>query len=274
MKTLLKYIVLVCLAAVLVLGVAWASHKADFEVCTAIDIEIINADSTSFVTQQGILGEMNRLGLKAVGLPMGKIDTDRIENLLRESVYLESAECVKCSNNHLVVRVKQIVPVLRVFDGNSSYYMNKEGKRMESNPNFLADVPVVQGNFSKQFPPTRLLPLVEHVDADPMLRQLVTMISVRDSNNIFIIPSIYGHVVNVGPPNNLESKFNRLTAFYRKVMPYKGYNYYDTISVKWNHQVVGTKRHKKVKVVILPDSTDVVDDGPTLQSLQGDGTTN
>jgi len=268
-KRLIRYIVLIVLTALLVLGISWAAGKAQREVCTAIDVEVLNADSTSFVTPEGILSEMNRMGLKAVGLPVSKINTDFIENKLRESVYLESAECVIAANNHLIIRVKQIVPVLRVFDGNSSYYMNSDGKRMVSSPNFIADVPVVQGKFTQAFPATRLLPLVEYINADPTLKELVTMISVRDSNNVFIIPAISGHVVNLGTPTNFESKFKRLTAFYKKVLPYKGYSYYDTISVKWNHQVVGTKRLKKVKEAYVPDSTDLQnDDDFDLETLK------
>lgn len=275
MKRLIRYIVLIVLTTLLAMGISWSAGKAEREVCTAIDVEVLNADSTSFVTPQGILSEMNRMGLKAVGMPVGKINTDFIESKLMESAYLESAECVLTANNHLVIRVKQIIPVLRVFDGNTSYYMNREGKHMASSTSFIADVPVVQGKFTQDFPATRLLPLVEYINSDPTLKELVTMISVRDSNNVFIVPAFSGHVVNMGPPTGFESKFKRLTAFYKNVLPYKGYSYYDTISVKWDHQVVGTKRTKKVKEEFVPDTTSLNDDdGPDLQTLQGDGTVN
>ena len=33
--------------------------------------------------------------------------------------------------------------------------------------------------------------------------------------------------------------------FYREVLPVKGWNYYDTISVKWRGRVVATRREKK-----------------------------
>ena len=268
MKRLIKNIVLIALAALLVWGIAWASGKAHNEVCNGVDIEVINVDSTSFVTPEGIKAEMARMGIKAVGVPIGQIDVDHIENRLRESEYLESAECVLSANNRLIIRVKQIVPVLRVYDDSTSYYMNRHGKHMAASISFHADVPVVQGHFSNAYPATRLLPLVEHINSDPTLKALVTMISVTDSNNIFIVPSIRGHVVNLGPVNNLDSKFARLKEFYKNVLPHTGYEYYDTISVKWNHQVVGTKRHKAVKIEIELDSTDY--DDPTVLSELND----
>lgn len=281
MKRLAQYIVLLLLTALLAWGMWWAQGMADKELCTDIDVEVVNADSTVFVTPQGIKAELKKLGVRVIGKPMAQINAHDIEEKLHRSEYLESAECVKTANNHLLIKVRQLVPVLRVFDqDNVSYYMNRNGKRMSAITNYRADVPVVQGNFSDRFPATRLLPLVEYVESDSLLSSLVTMYSVRDSNNIFITPSIYGHVVNMGSLDNYQNKFKKLCAFYKNVLPHKGWEYYDTISVKWDYQVVGTRRHKKVHVAMQLDSTDMEsdadlatiklsDDNPSLVKAEG-----
>ena len=56
----------------------------------------------------------------------------------------------------------------------------------------------------------------------------------------------------------IENKFNRIKTFYKEVMPVKGWNYYDTISVKWRGQVVTTRRDKQKVLVHLTqaDSAD------------------
>ena len=46
---------------------------------------------------------------------------------------------------------------------------------------------------------------------------------------------------------------------YRKVMPAKGWNTYDTISVKWSHQVVATRRYIQQRA---EDTYDPDDDEP------------
>jgi hypothetical protein len=89
--------------------------------------------------------------------------------------------------------------------------------------------------------------MIKHVEQDSSLRALVTMYYMRDSNNIFIVPSIKGHVVNMGNCEGYEGKFKKLQLFYNKVMPVKGWMHYDTISVKWDYQVVATKRDKTVE---------------------------
>ena len=257
------------MAALLLWGIFWARGKAADELCQRVEVTIDNADSTQFVTPQGVIAELARLGFRVVGKPMWQIDASRIEQALLRSDYLEKAECVKATGGVLIIRASQLVPVLRVFDGDQSYYINASGKRMMATANYHADVPVAQGHFTDRYPATRLLPMVQYVESDSLLRSLVTLYTMRDSDNIFITPAIYGHVVNMGDATNFEAKFRKLKLFYRKVMPAKGWENYDTISVKWDHQVVATRRHKAVKVEMTYDSA-YDEPEPDLQTIAVD----
>ena len=60
--------------------------------------------------------------------------------------------------------------------------------------------------------------------------------------------------------------FAKLKLFYREVMPKRGWNTYDTISVKWNHQVVATRR---TKAVVKPLDYDPEDDeqAPDIETI-------
>jgi cell division protein FtsQ len=244
------------LAIGLATGILWARGKSHDELCTSVVVEVVNADSTSFVTPKGVLNDLKSQGVKLVGKRMGDINASDLEEVLRQSPYLENADIVKCQDGRVLIRVSQLVPVLRVFDGTESYYVNRAGKRMMATPNYHCDVPVVQGHFSRAYPVTRILPLVDYVEKDSLLHSLVTMYCVRDTNNIIIVPNISGHVVNIGNAQGFENKFAKLRLFYDQVMPKRGWNTYDTISVKWSHQVVATRRVKAVQQVIEEDPED------------------
>lgn len=260
MKLIVRTILLLILTALLVAGMLWARGKSRDTVCKRIDIEVVNDDSTSFVTRNGIEQELNQRGLMPTGKPIWQANCEVIERELSKWEYIEAVQCYKDETLGVVyVRVQQIVPVMRVFDGTASYYINRNGKRMTANDAFRADVPVVEGRFTSKFPPTRLLPMIEYVESDSLLHSLVTMYSVADSNNIYIVPGICGHVVNMGTPDGFKQKFRKLLLFYRKVMPKMGWSTYDTISVKWDHQVVATRRVKKEYTV---DTYDPNDDEP------------
>ncbi len=266
MKRLIQNSILILLAVALTVGVVWARNKSRGELCTHVEVEVINADSTSFVTPQGVLSDLKGQGISVVGKRMGDIDASDIEEALRISPYLESADIVKCQDGRLLIRVSQLVPVFRVFDGDNSYYVNRAGKHMAATNYYHSDVPVVQGHFTRKYPPTRLLPLIDYVEKDSLLRSLVSMYVVRDTNNILIVPTLSGHVVNMGNASGFENKFAKLRLFYEKVMPKKGWNTYDTISVKWNHQVVATRRVKAVEQVIEYNPEDD-EQAPDIQTM-------
>ena len=254
------------LAVALTTGIVWARNKSLGELCTDVVVEVVNADSTSFVTPQGVLSDLKGQGINVVGKRMRDIDASDIEEALRLSPYLENADIVKCQDGRLLIRVSQLVPVFRVFDGESSYYVNRAGKRMSATSYYHSDVPVVQGHFNRNYPSTRLLPLIDYVEKDSMLRSLVTMYIVRDTNNIIIVPSISGHVVNIGNATDFQNKFAKLKLFYDEVMPKRGWNTFDTISVKWNHQVVATRRAKAVEQIIEYDPEDD-EQAPDIQTM-------
>ena len=241
-----RYIIIIILASLLLWGVLWAKGRTEGEKCVKVDIRIENNDSTSFVNAEGVLQYLNQCHLRLIGVPMKDISTVAVEEALARSPYLEYGECVKGADGVLLVKVKQLVPVMRVMDGDNAYYVNRDGKQMPVSTDFTSDVMIVKGHFTAQYPPKRLLPLIDYVQSDSVINALVGMIEFRDSNNIYIVPNIMGHVVNFGNVDNIENKFKKLLLFYRKVMPEKGWNTYDTISVKWRYQVVGNLRHKKV----------------------------
>lgn len=253
MKRLIQNTILLLLAVALASGILWARNKSRGEVCTNVEVEVVNVDSTSFVTPEGVLSDLKGQGITLVGKRMGDIDASDIEEALKLSPYLENADIVKGQNGHLLIRVYQLVPVIRVFDGDESYYVNRAGKHMAATSYYHSDVPVVQGHFTRKYPATRLLPLIEYVESDSLLRSMVTMYCMRDTNNILIIPVFSGHVVNIGQATDFENKFEKLKLFYRKVLPKKGWQTYDTISVKWDHQVVATRRIKAVEPTIEYD---------------------
>jgi len=256
LKSLVRNIILLVLTACLAAGIAWSRHKAGGEVCTSVDVQIVNADSTSFVTPGGVLAELNKLGIVIVGKRMADINSSEIEEKLARSSYLEDVDCVKMQDGKFMIRATQLIPVLRVFDGDESYYINKQGKRMTAIASYHADVPVAQGHFTREYPATRLLPMVLYAEQDSLLHSLVSMYSMRDTNNILMVPDIYGHVVNMGNAQDYENKFAKLKQFYSEVLPHKGWDTYDTISVKWHHQVVATRRVKAVAKVMEYDPED------------------
>lgn len=243
-KKILGWVILVVLMAYVVAAAIWAHAEASKNACTGIDIHIVEGYTTDSVSRKGIMEEINRYPEKIVGAQIPTINTRKLEQYLQSFPQFEDIVCTFSTTGRLNVKVTPMVPELRIFEDSASYYINKEGKRMASKASFFVDVPVVRGKFTNKFKPADVLPVTRFISSDPFLRNLVGMVEAKDADNIILVPRIHGHVINFGDTNRLSEKRQALLAVYKKVMPYKGWEEYDTISLKFKGQVVATRRNK------------------------------
>lgn len=271
-NTILKWLLLILLMGYTTWITVWANQEADRHKCTGIIIKVLGTDNPKILerTKSGIETELSRYPEQIMGTPVHNLDTRKIEKYLSSISNFERVDCMINSDNHLLVEARPLEPVMRVFDAGQSYYINREGKKIEAKAEFFTDVPVVCGNFSKQFSPKNVLPLVKYIDTDPRLANLVGMIVARDDRNLILVPRIKGHVVNFGDTTRMQEKSNNLFLFYRKVMPHKGWMEYDTISVKFRNQIVATRRNKTIQQH-SEDYTEEIDlEEHTLPDISGE----
>ena len=245
MNKIVRIIISVILAAWLVASLALTAAWSNNRRCAGIAIEV--NDTARFVTAQEIARDLSTLGFTGRGRLLKDINTDSIERFLLSNDKIESVDVVKLTSDSILISITPMVPVARIFDNlaDESYYINRTGKHIKADARYHINLPIVVGNFpDTTFTPLHLLPLIDYISADSLWNNFVTMIKVDSPTDIYIVPSIRGHVINLGEPADFDSKFSRLTTFYRKVMPIKGWQYYDTLSLKWGGQIVATRRQK------------------------------
>ncbi len=245
-KTVMKWGVLTALLAYVVCMGAWARSRADEVRCPGIIVSTVGSSPhMDSVTRAGVLDEMARYPKPINGVPATRLDVAAVERYLSRLNNLEDVECAITSDGHLLIEVEPMIPEIRVFTSTGdSYYINKDGKRMDAKVEFYADVPVVYGDFTKAFPAKSVLPVTRFISSDPDMNAIVSAVVARDPDNIILIPRISGHVINFGDTTRLDRKRAALLTAYRQVMPYRGWNVYDTISVKFRDQIVATRRDK------------------------------
>lgn len=239
------------------------------ELCTGLVIEVRGDAARGFVTSREIARELQGLPERAKGMKLADINTAQIIDRLNKIDKIENVEALRMSSGRIYISVTPLVPVARIFDGSDSYYINREGKRITANARYFSDVPVIEGHFPKSdttFTPVSLLPLLDYLEEhDDTWGSYVTMLKVDSPTDIILVPAVAGHVVNFGTPDNFDSKFSRLKTVYREIYPVSGWEYYDTISVKWAGQVVATRR---VKPVMQSDTIATDDDeGVAVSSM-------
>ena len=266
-KLILKWLILLALLSYIAIASMWAIDYAEQQTLDNIVINIDKNSPTKFVTKEGVIQKLGKTADKIKHTPIAELNIEKLERQLSQDNSFENVECYITSDNKLQIDIVPMIPEIRVFspDG-KSYYINKDGKRIDTGNEFFMDVPVVTGNFDQKFPAKNILPVTRHIAADDYLKNLITMIEVKSATNILLYPCIKGQVINIGDTTELTKKFDNLTLFYRKVMNHKGWETYDTISVKFRNQIVATRRDKSKKIhsIEVDDSVNIDE-----QSLQG-----
>lgn len=244
MATIWKWLLLIAMLSYLVWISFWAHSEAARHTCIGIDVRISTATSADSITRRGVLEELEKYKGRIIGAQVNTINTADIQRYLSSLNNFESVECIMTPGGELRVNIIPMIPEIRVFGRQGSYYVNKDGKHIRSNAEFFVDVPIVKGDFSRSFPASTVLPLVRFINRDATMKNLVAMIDARDAHNLILIPRIHGHVINFGDTTRLTEKRDMLMLMYNRVMPYKGWEEYDTISVKFRGQIVATRRDK------------------------------
>lgn len=260
------------LAAYMVVALCLTSKASGERVCEGVVITVNDTARLRFVTPREVARDIYPLIRNAKGRRLSAIDIDSIERVLCGIDKIESAIVVVGTDNVVHITVDPMEPLARVFDSTGkSYYINKDGKRISASARYFVDVPVVQGDFvDTLFSARHLLPLLHYIQADSLWSRMVTMVKVDSPRDVMLVPNIRGQVINFGTPDNFDSKFARLREMYTRVLPERGWNFYDTLSVKWAGQVVATRRHKELPKQVVSDDEDEEEvDVATMLAAEG-----
>ena len=236
---------------------------------TGCEIAIVDSLNTGFVNQAELSQDCGDIMQWITERSREDLDIGLLEQQLRSSDKVEKVNVHILNNGVLAIDVLPMSPVARVFAENSSYYINESGKRISADPRYHVDVPVVVGHFTDEMPPARLLPLLGYIASRPELDALVSTVKQSQNGDIIIVPTLRGHVINFGDTALMADKFNRIYEFYRQVMPIRGWETYDTLSVKWRGQVIGVRRDKTLGRSSLAsqiEEFDDIDDSETMTS--------
>lgn len=248
-KGVIRCLMALLLAAYVGVAVVMANRAQAREKCAGFDIRIAKTEgSRDFVTENEVKRLLKEWHMDATDRTASSVNLQNIEQRLCRVVNIESAMAQRMPDNTIRLTIVPMIPVARVFDfkGNS-YYINRDGKRLTANARYHLDVPVISGNFDSIHSPAALIPLVEKLHNDSAWNAITSQVMVDPhTRDIILVPLIRGHVVNLGDTSAISDKLDRVMAMYRKVMPLKGWEFYDTISVKWAGQVVATRRVKSI----------------------------
>lgn len=248
----LMWIAFFFLVAMMIIS-AIESKKAKPAQEVLINIEHL-PDGNDLISKEDINIAIERsFGFNLTGIPVGEIDVARVERVLKNDPFILGADVYVDASNKLHIKVEQREPHLRVIDKNGlNYYLDEFGKKMPLSKHFAARVIVATGNippFDKNFLQRKksntlkdLFELTNIFLEDEFLYHLIEQIYVTNSGEYYLIPKLGDQTIILGDLDNLDEKLFYLETFYKEAIPYKGWQKYKTINLKFKGQVVAGKR--------------------------------
>ncbi|MBC6490738.1 cell division protein FtsQ/DivIB [Flavihumibacter stibioxidans] len=272
-KVVAAFIWLMAGAGLLVVLIA-AINRSDDANCKGVEIEISGTKDYMFIDKSDVLEAIGAKGKNPFrGKPVASFNLRSMETKLAKNSWVQDAELFFDKDRVLQVRIREREPMVRIFTvSGNSWYLDSAGKYLPLSPGKAAvKLPVFTGMPERLKPSgksdsallAQIRGIADFLQEDPFWNAQVSQVVVGADRQFELVPLVGNHSIVFGDGNDYEKKFRRLAVFYREVLARTGFDYYDTINVQYDKQVVA------VKGSAISTSVDkkIVTGNPTAASL-------
>ncbi len=261
MKKIYSFILPVILIAYMLTSLSFSANRNAILLCNDLQIIMDDTINSGFLTKANIESLILSEEKDLLGYPISKINTRILEERIRKSPYIKSAEMFYDLEGILYVNVAQRVPVVKVLTKNgTSYYMDSEGFLFSPTGIFTPHIVIANGYFTdgselrkskdiinleekdKYSEWTDLLELVNFIEKDKFWKSQVVQIYYNRNQEFELIPRVGAHQIIFGNTDGMKTKFMNLKTLYKEGFAYEGWNKYGIINLKYDNQVICTKR--------------------------------
>jgi cell division protein FtsQ len=238
-----------CIAAGTMVLLVAAMKAQSNKTCKGQEIRISGKADEWFLDKKDIATLLaNQGGIR--GRSIKSFDLRRMENQLKNNVWVKDAELFFDNSRVLQVRVEERVPVARVFtaEGNS-FYIDSSGEKLPLSDKFSARLPVVTGFPSEKDKLTGedsvlmrdIINISNYLLHDEFWMAQVSQIDIQPDRTFDMIPVVGNHIIEFGDGTDYDKKFKRLLLFYQQVLSKTGMDVYQKVNVQYARQVIGVK---------------------------------
>ena len=224
-------------------------------VCTKANIVVADESSNGFINANEITKRLKSAGLYPLGKLMRDINAREIEDKLKKSPFVKTAQCYKTEDGEVNVSITQLLPVIRVKAENGDDYYLDDKDCIMPNSLYTSDLIIATGNIPRWFARRYISPLGKAIMGNDMWKNLVVQVNVLPDRSIEIVPRVGDHIVHLGtlPEANskekrqelinqfVDRKLTRLEKFYKYGLSQAGWNKYSYIDIEFDNQIICRK---------------------------------
>ncbi len=210
--------------------------------CSNIEIIIKDSLNTRFVQKSDIQRVIANEKFDLSNKKSQDINLHEIESSIKEHPSINNCECYIKADNGINIVVTQRRPIARVITANQNFYIDDRGEKMPISNFYTAHVLIITGNVRPEIIKTDLYNIIKVINNDEFLKAQIVQLIVESNGEYTLIPRAGRQHIELGSAENLDIKFKSLKALYMQVFNNNAWNKYKTISLKYDGQVVCTKK--------------------------------
>ncbi|MDA3890292.1 MAG: hypothetical protein PF517_01360 [Salinivirgaceae bacterium] len=238
------------------------AKKKDIK-CQNINVKILDETNNFFIEEGDVLSMLNDKGESIIGTEINSVNTNKLEEFILLHPSVKKANVHRTLQGDIEIKIIQRNPILRIINKNrESFYVDEEGKIMPLSRKYTAHVLIASGNIDLNY--TKLLAqqkeqigdksvdnsntllldlykVASYIYHDEFWKAQMEQVYVN-RNNFELVPRVGTHIIEMGTIENYKNKFRNLKALYEQGFPSAGWNSYNKINLKYNNQVICTKR--------------------------------
>ncbi|MCW3804240.1 cell division protein FtsQ/DivIB [Plebeiibacterium marinum] len=221
---------------------AFVSKGKSEVVCSHVLVEVKDSVNAQFVTSTQIRSVLLNKYPRLLGGEVENINCEEIETFLKKHDAINECEAYCTVGGNLNVFIGQRKPLLRVFSGYDSYYIDEEGEKMPLSNQFAAHTLVLSGHVNTLDSLNEIIEFARFIEGDPFWNSQIEQIYVENNGEFSLAPRVGDQIVYLGSLENYAVKMRNLYAFYTHGLHPREWNNYREINLKYKDQIICTKK--------------------------------
>ena len=179
------------------------------------------------------------------------IDLNNLENKIKSNKFIKEIEIYNNLNNVININVNQFKPFARLINNKGDdYYIDNVGDIFPVSNKYSERVLLIffknykyidEKNISFFQNGNKIFKLINYINNNDFYKKQISQLNVNEDGDIVMIPQITKQKIYFGNTDNMDIKFKKLELFYKNILPTKGWNYYESVNLKFKNQIVCNK---------------------------------
>jgi cell division protein FtsQ len=216
--------------------------------CKSIDIQIHEVGEQHFVDAKDLFAYLAEKYISPLqGAPMQQIQISKIENIVKSHNFVRKCSVYKTWKGTIKINIlpKRVLARI-VCPYGTDYYLDELGELLPLSKSYTARILLLDSvelckleDTIQSTPYSKsILKILHLINENPFWKAQITHISVNKKGELTLTTLFNRQKIYLGKPEDIESKMKKLMLFYKVILPYKGWNTYRRINLKFDNQIV------------------------------------